>query len=506
MITAMKKHALYIGLVTALMVVAFLAAASPVKAGFNNNRVIDDGVFDNAGTMDEGSIQNFLNSFPNSCLKNYQAPYPNDYFNYGGNVPAARVIKRAADLWGINPQVILATLEKEESLVRGNAGCADWRYNSAMGMGCPDGGSCPAPAYAGFSKQVTKGSWQLKFNKERAYGNTGWGDNGNLTYYGYMTQGNRKRCASCANIYYDGWAGIDGVSVHMDTGATASLYSYTPHFHGNQNFVALFEAWFGSTWGSGEPPLATIAHPDGTLVKDTDSPVVYLVADGYRTHLGTEGIFRSFNYHFSSVKPSTEGDRALPTTGPHGTYREGALIKGSSNTVYIVDSSGGTQYKRSLDTFENFTNLGFKFYEVIKVADNELPAETGETITTAAIHPDGVLVRDPASPTVYIIINGERRSMTSLAVFVSHGLDFGTVKVATSADMALPEGTPINYREGALVKGSSPTVYALDYMSGELKKRSLASLENFVGLRYNFTEVLRVTDGELPATGPDIGQ
>lgn len=254
MIRMIKKLPLLLGSLLLVLGIAAFGFAKPAHASFNNNRVMDDGVFDNSGTMDEGSIQSFLNSFSNSCLKNYQAPYPNDYFNYGGNVPAARVIKRAADLWGINPQVILATLEKEESLVRGNAGCADWRYNSAMGMGCPDGGSCPSPAYAGFSKQVTKGSWQLKYNKERSYGNVGWGENDSLTYYGYMTQGNRKRCGSCSNIYYDGWASIDSTSVHMDTGATASLYTYTPHFHGNQNFVALFEAWFGSTWGNGSPP------------------------------------------------------------------------------------------------------------------------------------------------------------------------------------------------------------------------------------------------------------
>ena len=125
MIGMRRKVVLYASMVAVIMVAATFSLAKPASAGFSNNRVIDDGVFDNAATMDEGSIQSFLNSFSNSCLKNYQAPYPNDYFNYGGNVPAARVIKRAADLWGINPQVILTTLEKEESLVRGNAGCAD---------------------------------------------------------------------------------------------------------------------------------------------------------------------------------------------------------------------------------------------------------------------------------------------------------------------------------------------------------------------------------------------
>ena len=33
----------------------------------------------------------------------------------------------------------------------------------------------------------------------------------------------------------------------MDTGATAALYWYTPHFNGNQNFYNIFTNWFGPT-------------------------------------------------------------------------------------------------------------------------------------------------------------------------------------------------------------------------------------------------------------------
>lgn len=252
----MKKSFLGKPFLSLLLVVAFMFIYSlnnRAYAAFNGNLIMSDAVFDNVNSMNEGDIQNFLNGFPSSCLKNYQAPYPNNYFSYGGNVPASRVIRRVADLWGMNPQVILATLEKEESLVSGSAGCPDWRYNSAMGMGCPDGGACPAPAYAGFHQQVTKGSWQLKFNKERALGNVGWDspidpdDDRYLTYPGPMTQGWRSRVYGGPATYYDGYHNIDGQVVHLDSGATASFYWYTPHFHGNQNLVLLFERWFGST-------------------------------------------------------------------------------------------------------------------------------------------------------------------------------------------------------------------------------------------------------------------
>lgn len=219
---------------------------SASAATFNQNKIMDNAVFDDWDSMTTADNQNFLNGFPNSCLKNYSAPYPQDYFTYGGNVSAATVISRAASLWGISPKVILATLQKESSSVTGAGGCGSVGYNAAMGMGCPDSGECPAPAYAGFSKQVTKGAWQLMFSRERSEGNMSWDDDGATYYYGYMTTGNRARVAGGSSQYYDGYATIDGTSVHMDNGATAALYSYTPHFHGNQNFFAIFNGWFGS--------------------------------------------------------------------------------------------------------------------------------------------------------------------------------------------------------------------------------------------------------------------
>lgn len=60
-----------------------------------------------------------------------------------------------------------------------------------------------------------------------------------------MTQGTLSRGCSQPTAYYDGYATIDGSAVHMDTGATAALYWYTPHFSGNQHFDSLFTSWFG---------------------------------------------------------------------------------------------------------------------------------------------------------------------------------------------------------------------------------------------------------------------
>jgi len=62
-----------------------------------------------------------------------------------------------------------------------------------------------------------------------------------------MTQGTFKRCSNDANaVFFDGYTVIDGVSVHIESGATAGMYWYTPHFPGNLSFYNLFSGWFGN--------------------------------------------------------------------------------------------------------------------------------------------------------------------------------------------------------------------------------------------------------------------
>ncbi len=58
-----------------------------------------------------------------------------------------------------------------------------------------------------------------------------------------MTRGTYKRCGSCQAVFYDGYASIDGQTIYLETGATASLYSYTPHL--GQSFPTIYERWFG---------------------------------------------------------------------------------------------------------------------------------------------------------------------------------------------------------------------------------------------------------------------
>ncbi|MBP9827495.1 hypothetical protein KBC99_03390, partial [Candidatus Saccharibacteria bacterium] len=83
--------------IAVLAVVACLMLSGSAKAA-TNGRMIDDAVFDQSGSMSAGDIQNFLNGFPNSCIKNYSDEMPVAdpnvaYFNYSGTGTAAQIIR-----------------------------------------------------------------------------------------------------------------------------------------------------------------------------------------------------------------------------------------------------------------------------------------------------------------------------------------------------------------------------------------------------------------------------
>jgi hypothetical protein len=296
-----------------------LFSASAAALTFNHNRVMDDQVFDNTSRMSANQIDTFLNQFPSSCIStnnHFQAVDPTGYasntgFTYGANVSAGRVIYDAALAYSLNPQVILATLQKEQSLVTGGGGCSTLQYTGAMGYGCPDGGTTHnysnvnlytingtnvtsvngtcvnTAAKAGFSQQVVHAAWLLKFGEQRSEGNINWNvqadnspvpgdhwdnsDDPQSCYAGPMTQGTWQVCPSGGSTYYDGYTTIDNTAIHIDSGATAALYWYTPHFSGNQNFVTIFTNWFGGTTVAGYAWTTTgyiITSPDGSVRYD----------------------------------------------------------------------------------------------------------------------------------------------------------------------------------------------------------------------------------------------
>lgn len=377
------------------------------SADFQANNLIDDSTFTNVNSMTANQIDAFLNNnFPSSCISTnsgFTAPDPTGYspttgFTYGSDVSAGKVIYDAAQAYGLNPQVILATLEKEESLVSGSNGCSTLQYSAALGNDCPDGGSyynysgielyskngVPVTSVSGtcvnsadsvgFSRQVITATWKLMFWQQHAIGNVNWAviktnwdnsDDVGACYSGPMTEGYYKRCASDTSLtYFDGYYTIDSTNVHMDTGATAALYYYTPHFHGNELFENAFQSWFGPTTGEGYV-LATSYDDNG----DTRQWVIY---QGERHLVPSTDVLTAWGLNNQTL---------LQWPGTYlGSYTQGPDLSrlmrpDGTQDVYFVDNT----YAYKVTSPQMLAAWNFNPAAITDVADylGQLPANAG---------------------------------------------------------------------------------------------------------------------------------
>lgn len=220
----MRKLSVFLVGLTIILLPSF------VFAGFDQNKVIDDDAFTNWGSMNGQQIQDFLNS-KGSVLTNFKE----------GGRSAASIIYDAAKEHRINPQVLLATLQKEQSLITTGTSYdtnadSSGKLRKAMGYACPDSGGCDS-RYAGFTNQVDGAAFQFRFNFD-----------GSTTRRFSDYQVNQTMS-------------FDGTPVVLLNQATASLYRYTPHISGNRSFYTIYFTYFLEysskyAWQNSYPTLA----------------------------------------------------------------------------------------------------------------------------------------------------------------------------------------------------------------------------------------------------------
>lgn len=215
-----------IGMLVLLTCLFIQKKTSAVAASFNPSYLISNTDFVDTGGMNTAEIQQFLNN-RGSCLSNYsqdgrsaaQIIYDAAH-GHGDASGSMNGITINSSTGTVNPEVLLVTLQKEQSLISDHSRCTDNVLRKAMGYGCPDSGDCN-PKYNGFTKQVEWGAWQLRYNYERASGH-GFSD----------YQVGQSFCFDDCNGQHCG---------RFDNRATAALYRYTPHvYNGNYNFWNLY--------------------------------------------------------------------------------------------------------------------------------------------------------------------------------------------------------------------------------------------------------------------------
>ena len=221
--------------------------------------IISDEAFFDAASMGEEQIQAFLEErMPAcdpgfTCLRDLTLDHPDrtadrycDRMQGGTSESAAQIIHKVAVACGINPQVLLIMLEKEQALVT-KTDPEPLRFDQAMGFDCPDTGennaaNCNA-VHLGFANQVYRGARQMQLYTAQP---------GSFNY----------RAGRVNTIPWHPATECGTSQVFIQNQATANLYIYTPYranvaalaagrgigdacsSSGNRNFYNLYVDWF----------------------------------------------------------------------------------------------------------------------------------------------------------------------------------------------------------------------------------------------------------------------
>jgi hypothetical protein len=513
-------------------------AQQAVDPAFNPNLLITDSAFGDSGTFGSPvAIQKFLEEHgsplantssdflaklkePDTATKQgLEDPEP----NLGRLRTAAELIYDASVKTGLNPQVVLVTLQKEQSLILGNFsnGGLQTALDRALGFGCPDSAAC-GTIFLGFYNQLfgafdstggrflgAAGSLMKSFNYTVNGVRVGRGpeiDGNGSTSGGPAVR--TSRIGDVANID-NTLGGYDGVAptqaVTFTNFATAALYRYTPHvFNGNYNFWKYYTLWFKYPNGTvirriGETGLFLIDNGtkrlfsqfvatqrkikldqivdvsptefdsyitdtqltplDGTLIKGDAEATVYLIQDTVK-HSISGPIFKQRKFSFGKVITLPQAEVNSYGTGAFLAPLDGTLITGDTDkTVYLID----TGLKRPI-TAAVFAARKLSFKNMLKLSDTEVVGiGTGAFLTP----PDSVQIGLQGDAGIYWYKDGQKRFVSAF-VFKQRGVgNFPKVTLGQDEFAAIPTGTPLTPKDGTIIKGdASPAIYQV---SGGLK-------------------------------------
>ena len=456
-------------------------AAAATASGFTPGNIIADSVFFDPAVMSSVQVQQFLSTQVTNCLSGYTClkdyrettttraadSYCRTYTGVA-NQSSADIIWNVSQACGINPQVLIVLLQKEQSLVTDTWPTAG-QYRSATGYGCPDTAPCDAQFY-GFFNQVYKAARQFRVYQT-------WPEDFNFRPGPAAVQFNPNGSCGASTIY-------------IENQATAGLYNYTPYqpnaaalanlygtgdgcsSYGNRNFWRLFTDWFGDPQG-------------GSLVRSPTSTQVYLVTETAKYTISSSSLYSSLlslgaarivsQQYLDRVplqgeagnllRDSASGAIYLASYGSKNLFESCAMVAewgfGPSCGKYInvtaaqlqrfATGAPVTQFARSTSTnMIYYVNDGVKrgihsWSQVVDIAAGgstafaDYPQATLDRITSGPDYlPAGTVVRTATDPQLYLA-NGAAGAIpiTTANILSAYGLGTRIVTVSAASRAAM---------------------------------------------------------------------
>lgn len=242
----------------------------------------------------------------------------------------------------------------------------------------------------------------------------------------------------------------------------------------------------------------------GTLVKGNHATVYLINEDMTKSTFPTADVFLNRGYSWDQIIQSSDAELVnYPMGEILGGSATNTIIKiTNSPIVYMVDNG----QRRPFASAETFLGMGYTWNQIRTVTSSQLNQYPLGAIVHLT-HPAGTLVKTPNSTTVYYLDNEDgitvKRAFPTPASYFSYGFDWGQiVTIRTEESSSYRKGTDMSIRDGTLVKGSKNAVYVIEYN----KKRIFPSAAVFTALGYNWNNIRTIENSVLNglATGPNM--
>lgn len=429
-----------------------LPLAGPVRAAeFNPHFILSDREMRDADAMDYGDVLLFLSK--KGGLNRVRDVDPTDR----KTKDAARLVTDAATRYQVNPKYLLALIQKESSAVetaKPSARQLDWATGYAVCDSCKKTDP-QVVKYKGFAKQVVNAAdwmdWYLQRGPEAA-----------------LVKPGEQRT-------------VDKTKVTPGNLATAALYAYTPHVHGNRLLWSIWNRWFG-------PGAASFNYPDGTLLRNAKNGAVAVMQGGKLRPIASRAVLNT-RFDARYIVDLNEYDFATLMEALRGTpirFPDLSLVRTEAGDIYLLIGNA----KRHVVSEAAFAALGFNPEEVEQATAAELLGYIdGQPLTESSAPPQGELRKDATGIYWYVEDGVRRRFLDEGAVEANlPARPARSIDVTTLA--ALKEGQPMQLRDGLIAKAiGDPRVFVIT--GGN--KRPIADESSFLAFGYRWNQVVTVS-------------
>ena len=418
---------------------------------FDPNYIISDEEMTDYASLDVDGIQRYLD-------RGYLGDYTTEDLD-GETRSAAEIIWNAAQNYQLSPKFILGMLQREQSLVDDDDPSQtqlDWAMGYAVCDVCTTSDG-DIQHWRGFAKQIDSAAMQFR--------------------EGYLAD-LEENGETVVGIGPGIPTTIDGIDIIPANNATAALYTYTPHIHGNENFAKIWDRYF------------TLDYPNGSLLQAEGEDGVWLIQYGLRRPITSKAALLS-RFNPDNIISVEAASLLKYEQGAEIAFPNYSLLRAPTGTVFlIVDDE-----RRGIDSAETFAAIGFDPDEVTAVTWEDLdPYAEGSHITIDSIYPEGHLLQNSVTGGVYFVQEGVKHPLISKTLLT---VNYAGWRIHPTDPVELdtyPTGDKVTLPDGLLVKAAdAPAVYVIS----DGNRLSITSGEVFESMGFKWESIVSVDEATL---------